>query len=58
LVDERRDLGGWKSHAAKGMGEDREGGNEGRVNNAGGRLQGKFETFDRTEDCDIVPFLY
>jgi len=24
----------------------------------GGRLQGKFEKFDRTGDCDIVPYLF
>lgn len=24
----------------------------------GGRLQGKFEKFDRTDDCDIVPYLF
>ena len=28
-----------------------------RHNNAGGRLQGKFEQFDLKEDCDIVPFM-
>jgi hypothetical protein len=58
LVDESKDLGGWKCRAAKEMEDDAERGKDGRVNNAGGRLQGKFETFDRGEDCDIVPFLY
>ncbi|KAJ5168143.1 uncharacterized protein N7482_003737 [Penicillium canariense] len=28
------------------------------VNSACGRLKGKFESFDREEDCDIVPYLY
>jgi hypothetical protein len=58
LVDESKDLGGWKCRAAKEMEDGLERGKDGRVNNAGGRLQGKFETFDRGEDCDIVPFLY
>jgi hypothetical protein len=35
-----------------------DGAKSGKVNNAGGRLQGKFETFDLGEDCDIVPFLF
>ncbi|KAJ4371362.1 hypothetical protein N0V83_004579 [Neocucurbitaria cava] len=61
LLHEERDLGGWKCKAVVLGGScSGDGGEEGkqRLNNAGGRLQGKFETFDRTEDCDIVPFLY
>lgn len=64
LLHEERDLGGWKckavvvgSSSGDGGGEEGDKGKQ-RLNNAGGRLQGKFETFDRTEDCDIVPFLY
>jgi hypothetical protein len=52
LLHEEKDLGGWKCKPVS------EGGATQRLNNAGGRLQGKFETFDRNEDCDIVPFLY
>jgi hypothetical protein len=51
-VDEEAQLGGWKrlgtvkeNSAVKGTG-------------CGGRLQGKFEKFDRTDDCDIVPYLF
>ncbi|QKX57422.1 uncharacterized protein TRUGW13939_04534 [Talaromyces rugulosus] len=29
-----------------------------RMNNACGRLKGKFESFDLVEDCDIVPYLF
>lgn len=45
-----RDLGGWvcKDDAVNV---------EQRHNNAGGRLQAKFERFDLKEDCDIVPYL-
>ncbi|KAF1845137.1 uncharacterized protein K460DRAFT_416448 [Cucurbitaria berberidis CBS 394.84] len=56
LLHDERDLGGWKCKAITA--ETDEGTNKQRLNNAGGRLQGKFESFDRTEDCDIVPFLY
>jgi hypothetical protein len=52
LLHNERDLGGWKCKAITAMAEDKE-----RLNNAGGRLQGKFETFDQNEDCDIIPFL-
>ncbi|GFN16881.1 vegetative incompatibility protein HET-E-1 [Aspergillus tubingensis] len=32
---------------------------EGRkINNACGRLRGKFESFDHNEDCDIIPYLF
>ncbi|CAO2655623.1 Nn.00g044260.m01.CDS01 [Neocucurbitaria sp. VM-36] len=60
LLHEERDLGGWKCKAiiVSQEEEGEEGRAKQRLNNAGGRLQGKFETFDRTEDCDIVPFLY
>ncbi|GKZ29802.1 hypothetical protein AbraIFM66950_006552 [Aspergillus brasiliensis] len=29
-----------------------------KVNTACGRLRGKFESFDHSEDCDIVPYLF
>lgn len=55
VVDMKNDLGGWKCwRATKVEGEEE----KERMNNAGGRLKGKFETFDKGEDCDIVPFLY
>lgn len=49
-ISEQHDLGGWicKADAADA---------KQRHNTTGGRLQGKFEHFDRKEDCDIVPFL-
>ncbi|KAM3069555.1 hypothetical protein ACMFMG_005658 [Clarireedia jacksonii] len=53
LVKEETDLGGWKCKsldASQGRGKE-------RINLEGGRLQGKFESFDLKEDCDIVPFL-
>lgn len=53
LLHDERDLGGWKCKPITAVSDDKQ-----RVNNAGGRLQGKFETFDQSEDCDIVPFLY
>lgn len=54
LLDDEKHLGGWKCKTVScEAGEARQ-----RLNNAGGRLQGKFESFDRNEDCDIVPFLY
>ena len=50
LVSEDKDLGGWECKAdAIDVVQ--------RHNNAGGRLQGKFERFDLKEDCDIVPYL-
>ena len=50
-VSEQDDLGGWICKA------DVTTDTKQRHNNAGGRLQGKFEQFDLKEDCDIVPFL-
>ncbi|KAL3253299.1 hypothetical protein ABHI18_009601 [Aspergillus niger] len=29
-----------------------------KINNACGRLRGKFESFDHNEDCDIIPYLF
>jgi len=52
-VREEKDLGGWKCKALK-EGE----GVAGRGNSEGGRLRGKFESFDLKEDCDIVPYLF
>lgn len=49
-VSEQDDLGGWICKADVIDTKQRH-------NNAGGRLQGKFEQFDLKEDCDIVPFL-
>ena len=52
LVSEERDLGGWVCKADTVVNDV-----EQRHNNAGGRLQTKFEQFDLKEDCDIVPYL-
>ena len=49
-LDEEKDLGGWKCKMNV------EGGARG-VNVDGGKLKGKFESFDLNEDCDIVPYL-
>ena len=49
-VSEQHDLGGWICKADVADAKQRH-------NATGGRLQGKFERFDRKEDCDIVPFL-
>lgn len=51
-VDEEAQLGGWKL-----MDEVKR---EDKVTQTGygGRLHGKFEKFDRTDDCDIVPYLF
>ena len=49
-VSEQHDLGGWICKADVADAKQRH-------NTTGGRLQGKFEHFDRKEDCDIVPFL-
>jgi hypothetical protein len=54
LVKEQTDLGGWM---CKSM-EASQGKGKGRINLGGGRLQGKFESFDLKEDCDIIPFLF
>ncbi|KAG8530799.1 uncharacterized protein KY384_004156 [Bacidia gigantensis] len=49
-LDEEKHLGGWECKTNV------EGG--GRVVNLdGGKLKGKFESFDLNEDCDIVPYL-
>jgi hypothetical protein len=52
-LSENSDLGGWGCRAAP-----KELGGRKKENRAGGRLQGKFEKFDLTEDCDIVPYLF
>lgn len=49
-VSEQHDLGEWICKADVTDTKQRH-------NNAGGRLQGKFEQFDLKEDCDIVPFM-
>lgn len=51
FVDEEAQLGGWK------VLEGWESKKPEKSDGVGGRLQGKFEKFDRTEDCDIVPYL-
>ncbi|KAM0160095.1 hypothetical protein ACHAQE_004710 [Botrytis cinerea] len=55
LVKEDTDLGGWK---CKSMDLETDGDGKERINVHGGRLQGKFESFDLKEDCDIVPYLF
>ncbi|KAF5879132.1 putative nacht domain protein [Botrytis fragariae] len=56
LVKESTDLGGWK---CKSMNMETDGnGKKERINVQGGRLQGKFESFDLKEDCDIIPYLF
>ncbi|TGO22714.1 hypothetical protein BPAE_0157g00010 [Botrytis paeoniae] len=56
LVKENTDLGGWK---CKRVGIETDGnGKKERINVQGGRLQGKFESFDLKEDCDIIPYLF
>ena len=50
-LDEEKDLGGWECKANV------DAGGKQKINPLGGRLQSKFETFDRNEDCDIVPYL-
>ncbi|KAI9647062.1 hypothetical protein NHQ30_005064 [Ciborinia camelliae] len=56
LVKEDTDLGGWK---CKNVDAEMDGKvNKEKVNIQGGRLQGKFESFDMKEDCDIVPYLF
>ena len=49
-LDEEKDLGGWECKMNV------EGGGR-KVNVDGGKLKGKFESFDLVEDCDIVPYL-
>lgn len=45
-LDEDKDLGGWKCSPMPTTKLEK--------NRAGGRLQGKYETFNETEDYDIV----
>jgi len=49
FVDEKEQLGGW----TKVTKEDE----ESKIPASVGRLQGKFEEFDKSDDCDIVPYL-
>lgn len=56
LLHEDKDLGGWKPKDGADAAAD--GKQQRGLNTSGGRLQGKFETFDWDKDCDIVPFLY
>lgn len=56
FLHEQQDLGGWTSVSKRISEEEEEG--EVRLRGGGGRLRGRFESFDRNEDCDIVPFLY
>jgi hypothetical protein len=51
-VDEQSQLGGWKLFQGNEPADAR------KNVSLGGRLQGKFERFDRTDDCDIVPYLF
>jgi len=51
-IDEEVQLGGWKP-LDEVKREDKV-----KSTGCGGRLQGKFEKFDRTDDCDIVPYLF
>jgi hypothetical protein len=48
----QKDLGGWVCKEALSKTEKE------RQRNSGGRLQGRFESFDLKDDCDILPFLY
>jgi hypothetical protein len=52
FLHEQQDLGGW---TCKPVSKEE---NASRKRAEGGRLQGRFERFDKSEDCDIVPFLY
>ncbi|KAF7927708.1 uncharacterized protein EAE98_006090 [Botrytis deweyae] len=56
LVKEDTDLGGWKCKSVD-LETDEKGKKE-RINVLGGRLQGKFESFDLKEDCDVIPYLF
>lgn len=60
LVDEERDLGGWKDRRGlDGVEEEEDRGGAGKEKGgSGGMLQGKWEKFDRVADCDIVPYLF
>lgn len=49
-LHEDKDLGGWT--CKKSLIEDMQ------FNNTGGRLKGKFESFDLNDDCDLIPSLY
>ena len=50
-IQEKDQLGGWQKMGGPRVEEMQ------KINVMGGRLQGKFETFDRNEDCDIIPYL-
>ncbi|TGO40704.1 hypothetical protein BHYA_0033g00580 [Botrytis hyacinthi] len=56
LVKENTDLGWWKCKSVDV--ETNGSGKKERINVQGGRLQGKFESFDLKEDCDIIPYLF
>lgn len=56
FVKENIDLGGWKCKSVDM--ETNGSGKKERINVQGGRLQGKFESFDLKEDCDIIPYLF
>lgn len=58
LVKEETDLGGWKCRSVDVDVDVDDKGKKERINMQGGRLQGKFESFDLKEDCDIVPYLF
>ncbi|OCK82019.1 hypothetical protein K432DRAFT_433750 [Lepidopterella palustris CBS 459.81] len=55
-LQERAQMGGWKK--MEGVGVDDLSGMAGVGRRRGGKLQGKFEKFDRVEDCDIVPYFF
>jgi hypothetical protein len=52
FLREDRDLGWTCKEASGGVAE------TAFVNAGCGRLKGKFESFDRNEDCDIVPYFF
>ena len=56
-LDEAKDLGPWTCKT-ECVGGDDGGKGQQKTNPLGGRLQSRFETFDRNKDCDIVPYLY
>jgi len=54
FVQEQAQMGGWRKLESR---DGAEGAMQG-VLGRGGKLQGKFEKFDRIEDCDIVPYFF
>jgi hypothetical protein len=54
FVQEQAQMGGWRKLEDRDRAEGATQGVLGR----GGKLQGKFEKFDRVEDCDIVPYFF